>query len=644
MRTRRWAIRAAVLGVIAVSVGAIASPALASGPTTTSISSSRNPSSAGEDVTFTARVTAAFLFPTGVVQFFDGTSFLGPPKPVILDFGGFCDCIPTDHATASITRPLSAGTHIISVAFVSVTGDGPSGDSLVQVVNSATSTTVVSSSQNPSVYGQSVTLSAAVTSSGSTPSGSVQFRADGSDLGSPQTVDGSGHASLSTSTLSAGNHPVSAVFSSTNPNMLGSSGSLAGGQTVNPANTRTAVSSSPNPSEFGQSVTFTATETVDSPGAGTPTGSVQFQDNGANLGPAQTVDGSGRASITSNSPNFNGSSGSVGQTVNKARTTLTYDGATTSDFNDPAVLYAKLTRRDTTAPIAGATVSFTMASESCSGTTDANGEASCTITPSEAAAAFTVTATFAGNGNYLSSSDTKPFTVTKEETTTAYTGPTVIAQGNPVTLSGRLLEDAAAPIAGRVLSLTIGSGSGSQTCTTAPTDGSGNASCRIARVTIGQGPQPLRAEFAGDVYYLPSFDASKTAIIFAFPARGAFVLGDRTVAAAGPATNVTFWGAQWSTLNALTGGSASPSFKGFADTPSSKPPACGGTWTSEPGNSSSPVSTLPAYMGTIVSSSVGKSGSAISGNITKIVVVVTGPGYAADPGHPGTGTIVATYC
>jgi hypothetical protein len=99
-----------------------------------------------------------------------------------------------------------------------------------------------------------------------------------------------------------------------------------------------------------------------------------------------------------------------------------------------------------------------MGAESCSQVSDPNGQAACTITPTEAAGPFTVTAGFAGDGNYQASTDSKPFTVTREETTTTYTGPTVIAQGNPVTLSGRLLEDGTTPIAGRTLTLTIGSG------------------------------------------------------------------------------------------------------------------------------------------------------------------------------------------
>ena len=447
------------------------------------------------------------------------------------------------------------------------------------------------------------------------------------------------------------------MFSSGDSDVTGSSGSLPVGQVVNPAQTTTVVSSSTNPSEFGAAVTFTATTTVNAPGSGTPSGSVQFQDDGTDLGPPVSLAG-GRVSITttdlsvgshtisaaftSDSANFLGGVGSTTEVVDKARTTLTYDGATSGDFNDPAILSARLSRTDNSAPVAGKLVTLTMASESCSQLTDAIGQAACTITPTEAAGPFTVTGVFGGDGNYLMSADSTPFTVTKEETTTAYTGPTVIAQDNPVTLSGRLLDDGSTPIAGRTLALALGSGAGSQSCVTGPTDAAGNAQCTLARVAVAQGPEPLKAEFSRDGYYLPSADTGKSAIVFAFPSRGIFVLGDKTVGAV--PSSVTFWGAQWAALNVLTGGGAPSAFKGFADNPGSKPPVCGGTWTTSPGNSSSPVEALPAYMGTAVSSSIAKNGSTISGNITKIVVVVTSPGYAANPGHPGTGMIVATYC
>ena len=106
-------------------------------------------------------------------------------------------------------------------------------------------------------------------------------------------------------------------------------------------------------------------------------------------------------------------------------------------------------------------------------------------------------------------------------------------------------------------------------------------------------------------------------------------------------TSVEFWGADWSTVNALSGGPAPDAFKGFAY---NSLQSCGGSWSASPGNSSRPPATLPSYMGVIASTTVGKSGSAISGDGPVIVVVKTNPGYANDPGHAGTGTVVATYC
>ena len=146
-----------------------------------------------------------------------------------------------------------------------------------------------------------------------------------------------------------------------------------------------------------------------------------------------------------------------------------------------------------------------------------------------------------------------------EQTTTRYTGPLAIANGFPVTLSGQLLEEGVTPIAGRILTLSVGTNS----CVTSPTNGSGNASCTIPTVSVPLGPQTVMANFAGDLFYLPSSD-SQVATVFAFPERGAFVLGNVTVAAATPSTDVTFWGAQWASLNVLSGGAAPSAFKGFA--------------------------------------------------------------------------------
>ncbi len=237
--------------------------------------------------------------------------------------------------------------------------------------------------------------------------------------------------------------------------------------------------------------------------------------------------------------------------------------------------------------------------------------------------------------------------VLHEQTTTAYTGPLVILAGSSsATLVGHLAEDASdtASPSGQTLTLSLGAQSCSGT-----TNAAGVASCTISPVTVPLGPEPLDASFAGDAYYLSSSDASKEAIVFALPDRGAFVLADSSVAAAGPTTSLTFWSDSWSSLNSLSGGVAPSAFKGFAadilGLPTATPPSsCGGLWTTTGGNSPPPTDSVPSYMGALVASGVSKSGSTISGNFGSIVVLKTAPGYSSNTGHPGIGTIVATYC
>jgi hypothetical protein len=54
--------------------------------------------------------------------------------------------------------------------------------------------------------------------------------------------------------------------------------------------------------------------------------------------------------------------------------------------------------------------------------------------------------------------------------------------------------------------------------------------------------------------------------------------------------------------------------------------------------------TVPAYMAVVVSTSISKQGSVISGDVAKIVIVRTDPGYAGNPGHPGSGEVVGVIC
>ena len=172
----------------------------------------------------------------------------------------------------------------------------------------------------------------------------------------------------------------------------------------------------------------------------------------------------------------------------------------------------------------------------------------------------------------------------------------------------------------------------------------GSANVYVAGSSDATWGSPVRAYSAGGGL----FDAFVAKVSVSTPTpsptpsfQGSFVIGDGNAAVG---NRVTFWGAQWAKRNSLSGGPAPASFKGFANSTSPNPPNCGGTWTSNPGNSSGPPSSVPSYITVIVASSITKSGPTISGNIPEMVIVQTDPGYGPNPGHAGTGTVVAVFC
>lgn len=181
--------------------------------------------------------------------------------------------------------------------------------------------------------------------------------------------------------------------------------------------------------------------------------------------------------------------------------------------------------------------------------------------------------------------------------------------------------------------------SGVLTTHTVFTDGSGFFSDNTL-IPNELGPWTIQAHFDGLEPYLDAVSPPSTVVIYGNSSGGSFVIGDGNAAVG---KSVTFWGAQWSKLNGLSGGSAPSSFKGFENSPSTLA-SCGGTWSTNTGGSSGPPSTLPSYMAVIVSDKITKNSSTISGDVKKLVVVKTNPGYAPDPQYAGTGTVVQVIC
>jgi hypothetical protein len=315
-------------------------------------------------------------------------------------------------------------------------------------------------------------------------------------------------------------------------------------------------------------------------------------------------------------------------------TSLQYLGDTTASSGGTAQLKVKLLDAQHNTPLPTANVVLTLATgETCTATTDANGIGSCGVVVNAGAGPDTITATYAGLGPYLPSSTTATLVVATQRTAIVLAPVSPVLRGSSVHLSAFLVSlQTLHPLAGKTVTLSFGS----QSCT-ATTSFFGFADCTINSVTAPVGLTTVTATFAGDAQAQGS-SASWQAIVYALaPGNCWFVVGDRDSDG-----HVNFWGSQWSRNNPLSRGSGPSSFKGYSGATGSSLHA-GSTWSARTGNSSSPPSgPLPEYMAVIVSSSIKQSGSTISGDVAKIVIVKTDSGYDANPGHAGTGTVVAT--
>ncbi len=216
---------------------------------------------------------------------------------------------------------------------------------------------------------------------------------------------------------------------------------------------------------------------------------------------------------------------------------------------------------------------------------------------------------------------------TRQATSLAYTGPTLLAQSQSALLTATL-HGQNQPVA---IDDTVTFALDGQSCTATVGDSSGTVSCAImVNQALGPGLS-VQVSFGGDQDSAPS-STSVPVIVYGTLASGSFVIGDQSATVG---ASVMFWGAQWAKVNVLSGGAAPSSFKGFAANVS------GSQWTAGPGNSSGAPNSVPTYMAVVVSSSVTKSGSTISGNIVHVMIVKVNPGYGPDPGSAGTGTSVA---
>ncbi|MGA3213889.1 MAG: Ig-like domain-containing protein, partial [Terriglobales bacterium] len=231
--------------------------------TSATLTSSANPSTGGETVTFTATVKpAAGGTPTGYITFYNGSTSIG-----ILALSG---------GVAKLNySALTAGTHSMTAVYAGSSTDATSTSAaLSQVVNYDTTTTVLTASPNPSTSGQTVALTATVTPHNVVAAtGEVSFYSGTTLLGN---VALSGGVATLNHAFTGGSYSLSAKYDGSNYKSASTSPAVT--QTVSKLMSGTALASSLNPSVYGQSVTFTATVTPSGPPA--PTGTVAFSSNG----------------------------------------------------------------------------------------------------------------------------------------------------------------------------------------------------------------------------------------------------------------------------------------------------------------------------------------------------------------------------
>jgi uncharacterized repeat protein (TIGR03803 family) len=189
--------------------------------------------------------------------------------------------VPLGATTGPVTVITPNGTLTSNVPFTLTTGNTPS-------------TTTLASSLNPSTFNQSVTFTATVAGAdGGTPTGTVTFTADGTNVLGTITLSG-GQAAASTSAFSAGAHSIVASYGGDGNYQPSTSATLI--QTVQMASSSLALASSVNPSAYNQAVIFTAS--ISPQFGGSATGGVRFYNSTGEIGRAGVSGNKARLSVS----------------------------------------------------------------------------------------------------------------------------------------------------------------------------------------------------------------------------------------------------------------------------------------------------------------------------------------------------------
>lgn len=496
--------------------------------TTFTFNPTPNPAAFGQAVTLNVTLTStnplSFNAPSGTLTFEYNGAPLGTAN-LTAGSGG-----TEEFATASLTNvtSLPIGTDTITVTYP---GDGnydANTGSFTETVNVASTTTTVTASAAPSVYGQPVTFTAAVSSTGGTPTGTVTFKDGSTTLGTRTLASGS--ASFTTSSpLAVGNHTITAVYAATSA-FSGSTGTLAGGEVVNKASTTTTIQTPIPPTTLGQPEQITATVVPVAPGSGTIGGSVNFKavsftNVTYNLG-SVAVGSGGTAALTSavvlpagtytvtayylGDANFlTSTSASASETINGASSTTTVTASpATSVYGQAVTFTAGVT---STGGTPTGTVTFKDGSTTLGTGTLSGGTATFTTSSPLAVGNHAITAVYAGTTAFGTSTGTLAggYTVNKASTSTTVQSPTattVYGQAESLSATVSVVAPGSGSPGGTVDFKAVSPGNVTYDLGSSPVVGGATATL-TSTVVLPAGTYTVKAYYSGDT----NFNASTSA-------------------------------------------------------------------------------------------------------------------------------------
>jgi hypothetical protein len=430
---------------------------------------------------------------------------------------GSCQITETAPADYSFTATYGGDTNDA--------GSTTAGD--VTVGQDTTTTTIVDTTANV-VVGQPIIVDVSVSANSpgiGTPTGTVTVSDGGTQTCTTADLIG-GAGSCAITELTANSYSFTGTYNGDTNDAASTTGSGTEVTVSQDATTTSIVDTTANP-VVGQPITVEVSVSANSPGSGTPTGTVTVSDGASHTCPAVLSDGSGSCAITETvaadytfTATYKGdvddvsSSTAAGTDVTVGQDdTSTVITNTTSSFvvGQPITIDVSVSANSPGSGTPTGTVTVSDGGTQTCPATLSGGVGSCQVTETTAGA-YTFSAAYGGDSNYVSSSTENGMAVTVggDATTTdiTTTTPSEPVVGQPITVG---VNVGVVPPGSGTPAGTVTVSDGAQTCTTAAlVDGAG--SCQITAGEAAPGDYSFTATYSGDLNDASSNTSSATPV------------------------------------------------------------------------------------------------------------------------------------